>query len=542
MNRMNVFHTLFGVLLLCMLAGISSAAGLGASGSNGAALQITSHATVPETVYAGSVGQLQITITNSGTDTAASTVVDYQPPNQAQPSEISVGDIGAGSSAITSIPFTVPKNVSSGFFTMNLNVVYFGDNTKANIKNTPLTIPIIVSQHQIMNVKTISVDPETVQSGDRVTIMLQVENTGGVMNNAVISTDGDSTFTLAGATQQTIGDVPSEGNKTVSVILVSSSTATAGKYNVPLVITYQDLLQNTVNQTILVGPVTVSEPSAQFMVSMVPVGQVEVGSEAQFALTLTNLAGSSISAMVDLNQETPFTPIGSSRVFFNDIAPGQSNTQTVVVGIAAGSTSGYYNFPLTITSNGKAYNQSIGMKVVATSDLDVSATTTPQFVSSGSSGVRISAEIANIGNGPMRSVYVYTNSTQEFQVVGTTDKFIGTLNIDDFTTFPVLANVPQNLAPGTYNLPIYVAFKDANNQQQTIVKNLPITIYSAQDAGRLNILSGSSATSGTSGSTTTYSGRQGGGLFGISYTWIIGGIIVLVLAYFGYKKYKGNKK
>jgi hypothetical protein len=541
MKRMNIPYILLGVLALCLLAGAPFAAGAGSSGSNGAALQISSHATVPETVYAGSAGQLQITITNSGTDTAAATVVDYQPPNQAQPSEISVGDIGAGSSAIASIPFTVPENVSSGFFTMNLNVVYFGDNTKSAIKNTPLTIAIVVSQHQIMNVKTVSVQPQAIPSGDEVTITLDVENSGGAMNNAVISADGDSTFTLAGATQQTIGDVPSGGSKQVSVALVASSSAVAGKYNVPLVITYQDLLQNTVNQTILVGPVTVSEPSAQFMISMVPVTPAEVGSEAQFALTLTNLAGSGISAIVDLNQESPFTPIGSSRVFFNGIGPGQSDTQNIVVGIAAGTTSGYYNFPLTITSNGRTYNQSIGLKLDATSDVDVSLTTQPQFVSPGSNGVRITAEIANIGNGPMRSVYVSTASTKEFQAVGTTDKFVGTLNIDDFTTFQVLANVPQNLAPGDYSLPISISFKDASNEQRTIVKNATITVYSAQDAGRLNVLSGSAATGTTTGATGTYGGRQAG-LFGISYTWIIGGIIVLVLAYFGYKRLKGNKK
>jgi len=537
MENMDLSRLLFGAFLLCLLAGVASAA----SGTGGAALQISGHATIPGTVYAGSNGQLQITITNSGTDTAAATAVDYQAPGQAQPSAFSVGDIGAGSSAIASIPFTVPMNVSSGFFVMNLNIVYFGDTSKTTIKNTPISIPIAVSQHQILDVKTVSVEPQTIAAGDSVTLTLNIGNTGGVMKNVVISADGDSVFTLAGATQQSVGDVPSGGSKTVSVSLMSSSSAAAGKYTVPLVVTYQDLQANTINQTIYVGPVTVSEPSAQFMVSMVPLTTAEVGSETPYALTLTNLGGSSLSAIVDLDQETPFTPIGSSRVFFNNIEPGKSATQTVMVGIAAGTTSGYYNFPLTITSNGRTYNQSMGMKVDATSDLDVSATTTPEFVSSGSNGVHVTAEIANIGNGPMRSVYVSANSTKEFQLVGTTDKFIGTLNIDDFTTFQVLANVPQNLAPGDYSLPIAITFKDASNEQKTIVKDLRITVYSAQDAGRLSMLSGSSSATSTTGSTNGFSGRQAG-LFGIPYLWIIGGIVLLVLGYFGYKRFKGNKK
>jgi hypothetical protein len=533
---------LFGVLLICMMAGVLSAANTGttAGSTNGAALQVSGYTTVPQTVYPGSTGELQITITNSGTDTASSTVVDYELPGQTQPAQITVGDIGAGSSAIASIPFQVPMNVSSGFFVMSLNVVYFGDPTDTTVKNTPLSITVMVSQHQILNVKTISVTPASVQAGDEVTVDLDVQNTGGVMNDAVITADGDTNFTLAGATQQTVGNVPSGGDVNVSVLLVASSSAQPGRYNIPLILTYEDLLQNTVNQTISVGPVTVSEASAEFMVSMVPTGQVEVGGEAPFSLTLTNLADNVISATVDLTENTPFTPIGSSRVFFNGIEPGQSQTQTVMVGISAGTTSGYYDFPLVITSNGNSYNQTMGILVNATSDVDISATTTPEFISSGSTGVKLTAEIANTGNGPMRSVYADGTSTKDFVVIGTTDKFIGTLNIDDFGTLPLIVNVPANLTPGDYSLPISVTFKDANNVEQTIVKNLTITIYSAQDAARDNLLANGGT--GTTGTTGTYGGRGGGGLFGISYIMWIGIIVVIVLAYFGYKKYKGNKK
>ncbi len=535
-------HILFGVLMICMMAGVLSAANTGttAGSTNGAALQVSGYTTVPQSVYPGSKGELQVTIANSGTDTASATVVNYELPGQTQPSQVTVGDIGAGSSAIASIPFQVPMNVSSGFFVMNLNVVYFGDPTDTTVKNTPLSITIMVSQHQILNVKTVSVTPQSVQAGDEVTVDLDVQNTGGVMNNAVITADGDTTFTLAGTTQQSIGNVPSGGNVNVSVLLVASSSAAPGRYNIPLIVDYEDLLQNTVNQTVSVGPVTVSEPSAQFMVSMVPTGQVEVGGEAPFALTLTNLAANVISATVDLTENTPFTPIGSSRLFFSGIEPGQSQTQTVMVGIEAGTTSGYYDFPLTITSNGNSYNQTMGILVNATSDFDVSATTTPEFVSTGSTGVKLTAEIANTGNGPMRSVYADAASTEDFVVIGTTDKFIGTLNIDDFGTLPLIIDVPQNLTPGDYSLPISVTFKDANNVEQTIVKNLTITIYSQQDAARDNLLA--SGGTGTTGATGAYGGRSGGGLFGISYLMWIGIIVVIVLAYYGYKRYKGSKK
>ncbi len=136
------------MLLLVALSGVVSS-------TNGAALQVTSHTTIPDTVYPGTASQLQITILNAGTDPAAGTVVNYKTPAMNSFSQISVGDIGAGSSAVASIPFNVPSNVSSGYFVIDLDIAYFGDSTSTTVKDTPVSIPVIVSQHQILQVQTI---------------------------------------------------------------------------------------------------------------------------------------------------------------------------------------------------------------------------------------------------------------------------------------------------------------------------------------------------------------------------------------------------
>ena len=525
-------NILFSVLLISMLAGSAYA-------TNNAALQITSYSTVPDAIYAGVTGQLQVTILNSGTDTAAQTTVSYLTPGESSYSDVSVGDIGAGSSAVASVPFTVPQKTGSGYFTIYLNVVYYSDAAHTSIKNTPTTIPIIVLQHQVMAVKTLSIEPQSIQPGDNVTSKLEITNTGGTMNNVVISTPDNSSFSIEGASQQAVGTIAFNSSINVSVALRSSSSAPTGKYTIPVLVSYQDSLQNTVNQTVYIGPVVVTDSSAQFRIYLTPVTSTEAGSESQFDLTLENLAGSNASAIVDLNQTTEFTPIGATRTYFDDVGTGENQTKIITIGVGATTLAGYYNLPITITINGKAYSQNIGIAVNATPEIQISSETTPEFVSTGSSGVKVVAQIANTGNGPIRSVYVSAQEPKNLKITGTTDKFIGTLNVDDFATFQLTVNVPQNLSPGDYTIPIVITFKDSKNGQHNISKDVDVTVYSGQDAARMSLTGG---TSSSSTSTTAYS-RSSGGLFGLGLIpTIAGALVLLILGYFGYKKYKGGKK
>jgi hypothetical protein len=524
----------FGILALSLLFGIAYSV-------NGAALQISSHTTIPDTIYPGTAGQLQLTLLNSGSDSAAGVKVSYKTPSQDYYSETSVGDIGAGSTAIASIPFTVPSNVGSGFFTVDVNVVYFSDQTNQVVKNTPATIPIIVGQHQILAVRTLGIEPQAIQPGDSVTAQLELVNTGGVMNNVVITTPETSSFSIEGVTEQPVGSIPFNSTHAVSLRLTSSSSAASGKYTIPIIVKYQDALQNTVNQTVYAGPVTVTESSGQFRIYMTPITPAEVGSEAQFGLTVENMADSSAAPIIDINQTTQFTPIGTTRIYFDDIAPGTNQTKIVTLGIGASISAGYYSIPLEITNNGNTYIENIGIVVNATPDVVVTTDTQPEFISSGSSGVKVLAQISNNGNSAIRSVYIYAQPQKQIPITGATDKFVGTLNVDDFATFQMTINVPPNLPAGQYQLPIVLVFKDAKNIQHTLNKNVTITVYSAQDAARFNIAGGQTDT--TAGAAAARTRANGGGLFGIGWLQlIIGAVVVLVIGYFGYKRWKGSKK
>ncbi|MDD5340280.1 MAG: CARDB domain-containing protein [Candidatus ainarchaeum sp.] len=504
-----------------------------------AALQVVDHTTIPETVYAGAATQLQMTIQNSGADSAEGVTIYYRIPGETEYSQIYLGDIGAGSTAMASVPFTVPQQMASGYFVVDLQISYasgLANQGSSAAKSTSLSIPIAVAQHQVLAVRTLSVAPQAVAPGGSITAQLEITNTGGVMNNAVISMPDSSSFSIGGGSQMSIGSVPFNSTRTVSMTLVSSSSAATGKYTVPVVVSYQDALQNTLNQTVSIGPVIVEDASSQMRVYLVPLTPTEVGSEAQFALTLENLGEGASSVIVDLAQSSDFVPLGPTRIYFDALAPGGNQTKIITVGVTGTLLTDYFNFPINITSNGNTYTQNIGVLVTATPDLIMSTQTDPASVASGTDGVTVSAQISNVGNGPLRSVYVLASSANDLTLTGTTDKFIGTLNVDDYVTFDLTVNVAPGLAPGKYGIPITIRFKDSKNEEQTITKYAEITVSSGQG------FTGNGNASASGFRPRTNGAAGGNGIFGLgSLPLFAGALVVAVIGYFAYRKWKGGK-
>lgn len=523
------FYGAFVLIMIALVAGIAHAA------STDPALQVTDYSTTPGTVYPGTSGQLQLTLSNGGGDTATRIAILYDNGPGGNSASSNIGDVAAGSAALASVPFSVPENDVSGVLVIHMNILY-SDSTGTLSKTTPATISIAIAQHQALEVRTSSAGTAAISPGDKLTISLELANTGGVVRNAVIRAPENSSFMLDGASQLNVGDIGMNATREVNISMISSTSAASGRYLIPLMVDYQDALQNTLTQTVFVGPVSIADASAQFDIGLAPLTASEVGSEARFALTIKNRGTSAASMIIDLNQSSVFTPLGNNRIYVDNLQAGETRNETITLGIGPASAAGYYTLPVMVTANGKTYTQNLGIVVEASQEITMSTSTSPSFISSGTSGVAITAQIANTGNSPIRSVYVSALPSRNFEIAGATDKFVGTLNVDDFTTFQFTMNVPDRVPAGNYTLPIRITFRDSTNAEHTLEENVAITVYSLADATRLG---GIASFSGNS----TFSGRRNGGsgFFGVSLLTPLNigiGIAVLIAAYFGYRKLK----
>ncbi|MFA6530426.1 MAG: NEW3 domain-containing protein, partial [Candidatus Micrarchaeia archaeon] len=419
--------------------------------------------------------------------------------------------------------------------------IYYNYDSSTGSKTGSLTttIALPVSQRQIVEVKTVSINGTTVTPGDKFTVDLKLINTGGVVKNAVIKSPDNSSFTIDGASQQTIGDIAYNSSKLVSVDLRSSSSSSPGKYTVPLTIEYQDALQNTVSQKVYVGPVSVLDSSAQFDISLKPISDTEVGSQATFSLIVLNRGATAASLIIDFNESSVFIPMGNGRIYIDNIRAGETVSREVIIGIDPSASGGYYSIPVEILSPGKSYVQDVGVKVLATEEITTSIKADVTTINPGSS-VTISAQIANTGNTPIRSVYVSAQPTKDISVVGTSDKFIGTLNVDDFTTFQFAIGISGRAQPGNYTIPIKIAFKDSTNAPHEIYKNINIVVSGGAGSSSDFVPAASSSATGIS---TSFAGRKQNGILGFGTLGdAAGAIILLAMGYFAYKKFWLKRK
>ncbi len=522
-------------ILISLFIVVFATAMISASSTGSAAIQISNYSIIPSTVYPGTSGYAQITLSNVGGDTATGVTAYYNYLQANVPTPLSEGNIAPNSEEQITIPFQIPQQVSSGLYMINVQVYYGSSSTQNNVQEAAISIPLVVSQQQSLQVQMVGGSSSIVSPGNSFSIQIQVNNNGASnINNLIVTTPSNSSFSIQGASQENIGNVNYNSSIESTINLTASSSAIAGQYTIPLEFQYNNALGTTVTQILNVGPVTVAGPSSNFVLSMNPIGNTEVGSQAYFQIAIKNTESNVESYVVNLGlNSSVFIPLNQSTINIGPVGPDQTAYQTIEVGISNGVNAGYYEFPIQVTlASGQVINQSIGIYVTATPGFTVTASSV--------SGGSVTIEVANTGNTEVRSVYLSASASNAI-IEGTSTQFVGTMNIDDIATLPLTittfqnasggiptgGNFSRNFQSGEPTIEVTITFKDLNNIPYTFEKN--VTISTSE-------LMASSLAGG-------FRTRQTGIVFlGLGLTeWVVL-IIVVIAAYFVYTRYFKKKK
>ncbi|MFA6489836.1 MAG: CARDB domain-containing protein [Candidatus Micrarchaeia archaeon] len=521
MGRTSIFVALAFAFVLLL--------GQAAAASSGPLLRISSYTTVPSDVYPGTHGYLQITVENSGDATAQSVSANYN--LNGMNSVISIGDVASSSTAQIAVPFEIDQSSAGSIQLINVGIYYsYTSGNSILPKTTSLSIPLTVKQYKALDIAL--TDTSIVTSpGDKIVFSLDIKNTGGVINNLVIGTPNDASFTLYGSTEKKIGNIPLNSTAKVALSMVSSSDAKTGTYAIPIIFTYQDALKQPTNETYYLGPITVLESSSKYRLSLTPLETVEIGAQVPFQLTLENAGATPMSGTIAINTTSVFTPIGVQTAYFDSVPAGQSASKTVTIGISSSASSGYYTLPLTLTTaEGQKASYMSGVVVEATPEITVSLDTT---------GATSQIQVANTGNSQIRSVHV---SATAIGSTTPTESFIGTLNVDDYSSVALPSGSGKSVA-------VVVTFKDSNNAEHTAKQTLETTgnvsFVQGGRTGNSTIANGSPAAM-AGGPNSNPLGMLFGGRAGTAASsgpnYVVIGIVVVVVAAGGFLAYRHFKK
>jgi|GEM_PF-666526 len=518
---------LFALLILLAAFGLSFA-------ESQPTLQISNYTTIPSSVYPGTLGYLQLTLANKGDATAESVSAQYLLEGSTR--SLSISDITSGSNTQVSVPFKIDNGASGSLQLISIEIYYnyqkSGGGT--NSKKTSLTVPIVVKQYNPLEARTVSIDNDAISPGEKLTLQLELRNLGGVINNLIITTPDNSTFSIDGSTQLAVGSIPSGSATNATLSLLSSSDTKIGAYSIPLVFTYQDATKQPTEETMYLGPISVLSSSTQYRVFLQPLSTIEIGAQVPFLLTLQNTGSSPISATIGINSTSTFTPIGLQTVYFDSIPAGESISKNITIGVSASASSGFYTLPLVLTtSSGQTARFDAGMAVSATPQITVTLD---------SQGGTTQVQIANTGNSQIRSVYAIARAEGSQQ---TTESFLGTLNVDDFSTL----DLPSGAAG---SIEVEIRYRDSNNEQhveKTTLEKSAVFTGSASASGVSGASQNSAAAAGTfrqgqNNPLGFLTGRQGASTsnpLAIAIP-IAAVVVVAIVGFFAYKHFTKKKE
>ena len=180
----------------------------------------------------------------------------------------------------------------------------------------------------------------------------------------------------------------------------------------------------------------------------------------------------------------PFTPVGSSEDSIDELEEDDDEDFIFRLKSANDIVPGDYQIPYTISFErdgvDKVRRGTIGVRVVSKTELSFSVDSENNIV--GEKG-KISLKIVNSGFGDIRFVSVRI-FPDKYTLLSDNVDYIGTIDSDDFetATFDVIFNGDD------VKLVALVEYKDFDNKKVLENVNLPVIVYSRQEAIELGII------------------------------------------------------
>lgn len=505
-------------IMLCLVVLMGAAAA-------SSVVALSDYSVSPSIVKPGTSGSVSITFINNGNSVASALSVYYGPlEGTAGIGPKNAGDLSEGTKTTVIIPFTVPDGYDAGVYSLPLQVFYSGASS-ANF-----VVPITVSKPPILQILTNNVSKSAVKSGDEFEVAITLNNIGGAIKDISLSVPQNSSFQFSGVSKYVLSSLQSNSSADMTFKMISGASVSTGTYSIPVTVTYTDRLGTTSSESMNIGPVNVVDLGTLFSISAAPITDAEVGSTLSLNVTISNNGQEDESSVsVEPQSSTYIIPIGSTSVPFGTIPAAGQASRTVLLGIDPLASAGYYSIPLKVRlGTGQSFNTSVGILVSAASQLSVTSETTPTTVAPGGTA-SLTLSLSNVGDSAVRSMVVKLSS-DTVTISSGTESFIGTLNVDDTSTAVATVRASSSAKSEDNAITATITFKDSNNQERKVEK----TIYLSTSSTGAAVSS-----SGTSmGYTSSRSSSQG--IMGL-LPYAIGAVVLAVLAFFGYKWWKGKK-
>ncbi|VVB70201.1 Uncharacterised protein [uncultured archaeon] len=466
-----------------------------------AALGVTSYSISPSSIKPGSSGKAVITLTNNGDTTASQVIIGYSNTlgsyGNTYTDSLSVGDIAAKGSTIVTIPFSVPASLPAKIYSFSFNI-YF-QSTTSGTSTSGGSVPISVTNPPILSFITENVSTPVVSPSSSFIIHAKVTNSGGPASNVQLFYGVDSLFSSSTGNTFFIGNIDSNKQISVDLPLTAASNIPQGVYSIVLNYSYDDSNGASSTSQASFGPIIAAQLANDLTAKIDTKNLVQPGGVADVDVVLTNLQDQTLSNIVVSlsSNNSNYVVLDGNDKSVDSLGPKAQVRVPFKVGINPASFSSFYPVDILISyvspsRGGSSIVKTGGIQISGASSFDIVSSTVPSPLAADNQVYSISLKVSNTGNSPVRALSVKVDS-DFLNFIGDNGDYIGTLNLDDFSTVSLDAVVKDGTTTGMKNLKVHITYKDTYNQAYTDDQIIPIQVYSSQDAAQLSGKSSGSA-------------------------------------------------
>lgn len=360
------------IVLSFLIAGLFFASSILADPS----VQVTSTVN-PTPISPGTDGYVQLTLTNSGKDTATSIQIVGSSSDSSillAQSSVNLGALANGQTTTSLVKFTVPSSASSGLYNIKFAI---------NICSTGCTEidqTVVVTVQSPSAAEITSIQPDTLSAGQSATLNFNLVNQGNsAINNIILTwqTPNNELLPLGLSNRQYIASLNGGQSLIIPINVSVGSSVSPGVYPLSVELSYFDRsgIKQNVTSTIgiKVGGSTDFDVAVQQYVS------------GTLSLSIANIGvnpATSVSVSIPAENNTNYAVTGASSSFLGTLNAGDFTVANFQIAQRATfsrtnggtqtpstSTTGFSNSPLVVEIS---YSDTSGARQVVQKEVSVS--------------------------------------------------------------------------------------------------------------------------------------------------------------------------
>lgn len=440
----------------------------------------------PQSLVAGQLNDLTLTIQNNGTGAASqvSTSVTSASGLSILGTVPEVNLVAASSAYTRSLPVYVPSTLAGDALSLVVSSTYV--DPYSNARTATQTVSLFSPSGPETVDLGIVPSANELTSGEVSNVTFTLANSGsGAAKNLTISVAQSQTLSVIGLPPKVDSLLPSS-QSSFPLELYASSAAAGSALSLTFTVTYQDPygISKVFTQSVGFYSPSLNQVGGSPLSVQVKPDVLTAGKINNLTITLGNVGNTTLSGLTVAfsSPSGAFTWLNPNQAQVTSLAPGSNFTvQGSLFDPSQAAASTTLQLSVTYYRGTVQTQETRSIGLLTRGEIDLSLTSLAVLPQTASPGdiVSMTLTLTNLGVISASGVTASFGFPQGFRAVGSSTSFIGDMAVDSPSTITVSALVVNSTTAGNYKVPVTLSYFDNLRTQLSQTLNVTVVVSSA---------------------------------------------------------------